>query len=81
MLGDPIIRRVVTGALGLPREIAIQSVETQARAVASRLDIRKLEDPREIQRLAERYLLSRSGEWSGSDPLARFGFPPGGFFT
>lgn len=82
VLGDPIIRRVVTGALGLPKEIAIQSVETQARAVRARLDITKLEDPKEVQRLAERYLMNRArteATNSGADILARFGFPPRGF--
>ena len=79
VLGDPIIRRVVTGALGLPRMIAIQSVETQARAVSSRFDIKKLEDPKEVQRLAERYLLSRANENRTENLLARYGFPPGGF--
>lgn len=79
VLGDPIIRRVVTGALGLPRTIAIQSVETQARAVSSRFDIKKLEDPKEVQRLAERYLLSRANENRTENLLARHGFPPGGF--
>ncbi len=82
VLGDPIIRRVVTGALGLPPQIAIQSVEAQARAVSARLDIRKLEDPKEVQRLAERYLMNRANEnaaQNGANLLARFGFPPGGF--
>lgn len=82
VLGDPIIRRVVTGALGLPLQIAIQSVEAQARAVRARLDISKLEDPREVQRLAERYLMNRANENAGANMtnlLARFGFPPGGF--
>jgi hypothetical protein len=81
VLGDPIIRRVVTGALGLPMQIAIQPVETQARAVRARLDITKLEDPKEVQRLAERYLMNRANEnaANGTDILARFGFPPRGF--
>lgn len=82
VLGDPILRRVVTGALGLPAQIAIQSVETQARAVRARLDITKLEDPKEVQRLAERYLVNRANENAGSNMsnlLARYGFPPGGF--
>jgi hypothetical protein len=82
VLGDPIIRRVVTGALGLPMQIAIQPVETQARAVRARLDISKLENPKEVQRLAERYLMNRAqseGDKGGADILARFGFPPRGF--
>ena len=84
VLGDPVIRRVVTGALGLPLQMAIQPVETQARAVRARLDIAKLEDPREIQRLAERYLMARANENAGANLtnlLSRFGFPPGGFMV
>jgi hypothetical protein len=66
ILGDPVMRRVVTRALGLPQELVVQSIETQARAVTSRLDIAKLSKPGEIQKLAERYLLARSTE-GGSD--------------
>lgn len=68
VLGDPILRRVVTGALGLPEQIAVQSVEAQSRAVSSRLDVAKLQDPREVNRLAERYLMNRA---SAAQP--RFG--------
>jgi len=87
VLGDPILRRVVTGALGLPRSIAVQSVETQARALEARLKLDKLRDPREVQRLAERYLISRAGESAGAfgapsagtaNALALLGLPPGG---
>jgi hypothetical protein len=60
LLGDPVMRRVVTGALGLPEKIAIQTVEAQARAVTSRLPLEKLADPKEVQRLAERYVLNRA---------------------
>jgi hypothetical protein len=62
VLGDPIIRRVVTGALGLPQALAVQSVEAQARAVSARLNIENLQDPRQVTRLAERYLMQRAGE-------------------
>lgn len=62
ILGDPVLRRVVTGALGLPMEIAIQPVETQARAITSRLQVKTLADPRVAGQLAERYLLARAAE-------------------
>lgn len=87
VLGDPILRRVVTAAVGLPNTIAVQSVETQARALESRLNLEKLRDPREVQRLAERYLVSRAGTSVGgfgapsggtSNALALLGLPPGG---
>jgi hypothetical protein len=79
VLGNPVLRRVVSGALGLPKELAIQSVEAQARTLRARLDLDKLQDPREVQRLAERYLISRAREQSaGVNALAAFGLPPGG---
>ncbi|MCR0980883.1 DUF1217 domain-containing protein [Roseomonas populi] len=67
VLGDAVLRRVVTGALGLPQTIAIQEVETQARAITSRLDLSKLTDPKQATKLAERYVMSaNSGMASGS---------------
>lgn len=82
VLGNPILRRVVTGALGLPKELAIQSVETQARALEARLDLDKLKDPKEVQRLAERYLVNRAREASagsvGGGALSLLGLPAGG---
>lgn len=77
VLGDPILRRVITGALGLPKEIAVQSVETQARAVESRLKLDKLNSPKEVQRLAERYLLNvamNENSSSASGAMAMLGW-------
>lgn len=81
VLGDPILRRVVTGALGLPDSIAVQPVETQARAVEARLNLDKLAKPAEVQRLAERYLANvalNEADTSTPDVLAMFGWS-GGF--
>ncbi|RVT95662.1 DUF1217 domain-containing protein [Rhodovarius crocodyli] len=76
VLGDPILRRVVTGALGLPTTIAIQSVETQARAVSSRLNLEKLQSPKEVQKLIERYLTNKdqTATNTSTNLLAQFGF-------
>lgn len=60
ILGDPITRRVVTGALGLPQGIVVQSVETQARAIQSRLDVKSLQNPKKVEALAQRYLLNQA---------------------
>jgi len=60
ILGDPITRRVVTGALGLPPQLAIQPVETQARAVLARLDLKSLQNPKKVDQLVQRYLLNSS---------------------
>lgn len=70
LLGDPVMRRVVSGALGLPEQMAIQSVEAQARAVTSRLPIERLSDPKEVQRLAERYVLQRAQAATGGAPAS-----------
>ena len=72
ILGNAVLRRVVTGALGLPAEIAVQPVETQARAITSRLDLAKLSDPKEKERLAERYVLAqaqKAGGGTAASPL------------
>lgn len=58
ILGDPMLRRVVTTALGLPQEIAIQPVETQARAITSRLNLEKLSDPKFVDSFIKRFLVS-----------------------
>lgn len=65
VLGDAVLRRVVTGALGLPQTIAIQEVETQARAITSRLDLSQLTDPKQAKKLAERYIMAAAGGGSG----------------
>ena len=70
VLGDAVLRRVVTGALGLPDAIAIQEVETQARAVTSRIDLSRLTDPRQATKLAERYVMAAAGSGTGSSGSA-----------
>jgi hypothetical protein len=58
ILGDPINRDVVTTALGIPREIAFQSLEAQEKAISSRLDLRKLQNPKFVAGLTDQYLLT-----------------------
>jgi len=69
VLGDSVLRRVVTGALGLPESMAIQEVTTQARAVTSRIDLSKLTDPRQATKLAERYVMSANSAGASSSSL------------
>lgn len=69
ILGNPVLRRVVTTALGLPEQLALQSVEAQARAVEARLKPERLADPREVRRLAERYLVARAGSAPAAEGL------------
>lgn len=72
VLGNAVMRRLVTKALDLPEQIAFQSVETQARAIESRLKLGKLQDPREVRKLAERHLTVRATEAGagGASPVA-----------
>jgi len=60
ILGNSAMRRVVMGALGLPDQVAIQPVETQARAVTSRLKLTDLQDATKVRAIAERYLMARA---------------------
>jgi len=66
ILGNAVMRRVVTGALGLPAQMAVQSVETQARAITSRMKLADLQDPKKVQALAQRYVMAQAGTTSGS---------------
>jgi hypothetical protein len=74
VLGDAVLRRVVTSALGLPRELAVQSVEAQGRTVTARLRVESLQDERAVRKLAERYLItaanSASAAAGATDPMA-----------
>ncbi len=56
ILGDPILREVVTSTLGLPLQIAIQPVETQARAITDRVDVKKFSDPKYRETFIKRFL-------------------------
>lgn len=58
ILGDQVNRAVVTGALGIPQEIAYQSLPAQETAISSRLDVRKLQDPKFVASLTNQYLLT-----------------------
>ena len=44
ILGDSVLRSVVTFTLNLPQQIAVQSVESQARLIEGRLDLGKFQD-------------------------------------
>jgi hypothetical protein len=56
ILGDPVLRAVVTTATGVPQQIAFQDIPAQEQAITSHLDIAKLQDPKFVQGLADLYL-------------------------
>jgi hypothetical protein len=65
ILGSALGREVVTTALGLPKQIALQSLEAQTKAIDQRLDVKKLQDPAFVDKLVQRYLIQLNGGTSG----------------
>jgi hypothetical protein len=65
ILGSALGRDVVTTALGLPRQIAVQSLQAQEKAIRDRLDPKKLKDPEFVDKLVQRYLIQLNGGASG----------------
>ena len=60
ILGDANLRKVVTVALGLPPEIAFQSLQTQEKAITDRFDLTKLQDPKFVEQFARRFLVENN---------------------
>lgn len=58
ILGDPIMRSVVTTALGIPEQIAFQPLEAQEKAISVRLDLTKFQDPQFVESFTQKYLLA-----------------------
>jgi hypothetical protein len=58
ILGDPVLRRVVTKALGIPDQIAFQDLPAQERAISSRLPIARLSNKKFVDGLSQQYLLA-----------------------
>ncbi len=80
ILGDRFLRDVITKTLGLPERIAVQPVETQARAISSRVDLAKFKDPEFTDKFIRRYLTivdqetaASGGNAAGASALALFG--------
>ena len=68
ILGDATLRRVVTTALGLPLQIAVQPLEAQQAAIASRLDITKFKDPKFVASFTQRYLNAAAQNAAAAGP-------------
>jgi hypothetical protein len=60
ILGDPVLRDVVTTALSIPKQIAFQTLNAQEKAITTRLDITKLQDPKFVEKFVQRYLLNNA---------------------
>jgi uncharacterized protein DUF1217 len=66
ILGDMTMRTVVTMALGIPPQIAFQSLNAQEQAISSRLDVTKFKDPKFVETFVQRYLVNNSADTSSS---------------
>lgn len=64
ILGNPVLREVVTVAYNIPREIALQSLQTQIRIVDKAFDVKKLQDPSFVDGVARRYIAVLNGQIS-----------------
>ena len=69
ILGDPVLRDVVTTALGLPLQIAEQPLSTQEKLISSGLDVTKLKDPKFVEKFVQRYLLAKGSSATGGSSL------------
>jgi hypothetical protein len=66
LLGDSVMREVVTTALGIPKEIAYQDLEAQEKAISTRLDISKFQDSHFVESFTQKYLLAAQDSSSSS---------------
>lgn len=76
VLGDKVMRRVATTVAGLPLELALQSVEAQARTLGARFDPAQFTDPKRRDALINRYLVVSSLTQAGSQGPGGAGAPP-----
>jgi hypothetical protein len=65
ILGSALGRDVVTTALGLPKQLALQSLQAQEKAITQRLDVKQLKKPEFVDRLVQRYLIQLNGGVGG----------------
>jgi hypothetical protein len=66
ILGDPIMRSVVTTALGIPEQIAFQDITAQEEAITSQVDISRFSDPNFVTSITDQYLLAMQQQSAGT---------------
>ena len=66
ILGDPVMRDVVTTALGLPLTIAEQPIEAQEQAITSRMDVTQFQSASFTEQFVRRYLLAKASSSGGN---------------
>jgi len=66
ILGNPTMRAVITTTLGIPQEIAFQSLNAQEKAISSRIDITQFKSPSFVESFVQRYLIANAANTSSS---------------
>lgn len=67
LLGDNVLREVVTVANNIPKEIAYQEVESQVTAVERKVDLNSLKnDKSEMEKMVLRYLTFKDGGFTSA---------------
>lgn len=66
ILGDATGWEVVTNALSIPQELAYQDNTAQQKAITSRLNIAKLQDPKFLNTFLDQYLLNKQAAAAAS---------------
>src|SRR3546814_9115614 len=67
LLGDSVLREVVTVANNIPKELAYQETDAQVAALEKRVDLKNLKsDQGEIDKLVLRYLTFKDADGTGS---------------
>lgn len=65
ILGSALGREVITTAFNIPKEIAVQSLEAQTKALTQRMDPAKLQNDHFVDQIAQRYLIMLNGGTGG----------------
>lgn len=65
ILGSALGREIITTAFNIPKQIAIQSMDAQEKAINQRMNPAKLQDPHFVDMIAQRYLLMLNGGLGG----------------
>jgi hypothetical protein len=73
LMSDNALLAVTRGALGLPSSFAALDFEQQRDTLARRLDLTKLQDPKEVARMAQRYVAQLNQAGTASPVAALFG--------
>ena len=65
ILGSPLGREIVTTAFNIPKQIAVQSIDAQVKAINQRMNPAKLQTASFVDTIAQRYLIMLNGGLGG----------------